>query len=83
MPGVSKVSSDYMLKKSWDCLALDGTKRRETPAWKFFTLEDEGTPFIRNFGNHLHKATASYPRKPKFPVNRSLKITSDMKGFPR
>jgi len=63
-----------MLKKSWDCLALDGTKCRETPARNLLTLEEEDFPFIRNFGNHLPKDIASYPRRPKSPVKRSLTL---------
>jgi len=69
-----------MLKKSWDYLAIDCTKCRETHAWNLLNLEDEDTLFIRNVGNHLLKDIASYPRRPKSPVNRSLKVTSDMEG---
>jgi heat shock protein HspQ len=69
-----------MLKKSWECLALDGTKCRETPAWHLLILEDEDTPFIRKVGYHLPKDIASHPRRPKSPVNMSLKIRSDMKA---
>jgi len=74
---ISEVSDEYMLKKSWDRLFVDGTKCRESPTLKLFTLEED-KPFIRNIGKHLPKDIVSYPRRPKSPVNRSLKITSDV-----